>query len=1429
MRSARLAVAAAVLAATAMLPTAVFADYVELGADDVVTGYVNDETEYIDDGTGYIDDGTGYIDDGTGYIDDGTEYVDDDAAYTDDGSGYVDLGTDAETVPSDAAGVWATGGGVGLAMYGVGSVVGETAAALIEADAIGVASIGADVAYGGDDAESDDGGDAVETDSEAEPVEADERHGSAQDVVYPYEDYMYDQDEYGNLRWLDQPTTMLASSARLLAAAAPSTLTGTVYASFDSSTKELRFFRSTTPYANGSTSGTLTYYTVDESGSPDLPNWASVRGKVETVTFAGYVKPACTKQWFYNMKKLTRIDGMETYLDTSVCENFDAMFRYCESLETLDLSGFYVKDGARFAAVFNYMSSLTTVKLGSDFKFQTRSDIYPSGTNDYQCKLPSGVWRGPDGSDYSNKQLMNFYGWWGTSGCAMNLPSGTYTRTTPIPSGYENLPKTTLDVDFGLISASDVRITVDGTVFYKDSDNLIWTDVTKSSSVTRNGWVQVVWPGVVVDQSGNHYDLVARMDGCDMVGMDYASYPDAMSVKVANVSGKNFLCAYSIYDRSHSTEYVSYSGITEHMGVWVQDSSGNMVDGTAWIFVNDLDVGSRYDRNNGLTSSASTSYGGPHAEGVNVISGMDSITLTTTTTCKKETYASYTRVTSDENAYVQNDAESEDGGFVARFRGTEASFDWTGGTQCATIFGFGYTPAVCIASSGEGGSISDPGVTDVPWKWNQSYTAVAETGYRLKSCAVDGVDRTSQFVANGYTWTFSNVVSDHTIHVEWEPEPVGKLQVVKTGGGTYVDPSSRNKNSYALTGAVYRIYRTRAAATAKSTGYLTADYEGATAVLTAASDGKTNVVTLETGTYYVVEITPSKGYGLDAEVHEVVVSQDATSSVASTEPPMGAGPTLAKVDSTALLTTPQGAASFGGAVFEVSHYDAEGSSVGSATATATARWTTDANGRIDFSSGPSSGTWPYKDADGNLFFPIGVYTLQEVEAPTGYTVNSETWVFRVDRTGSDAAGYSAAVSLKSGTQSAKAVSGYDFRVPQTVRTIDVVIDDLDADQSDHDQGDADVYASKYQIRLAAGSNSIKINGGTIYAGELVGTVSYDSSTGTWHMNGLPYANYVISQSKAPDNYRSTGTTYDLTAGTASTYSFTFENPVYRYPLTIVKTDSETGDPVDATFKITNSSIDAVTWNGSTYAVGSDVTTVTTTGGRVTVDDLPYGTYTVVETSVATGFTVTPTYSVSGNGKAIESTTSSSAVVVLHGGDATEATLSAKDDPARGDVEIKKLTIYGELTPGATYTIYNASGRAVWAGVKGGVQTLVQNGGEVCKITTGSDSIAKTTGGRLRYGTYRVVETSAPRGFDLDEVWEKTFSITEDGQVVDLTGGYVTYDASGNRIYATGDVQMETYTAAKMPVTGAGGATALLVVGATSVAAIVAYGMRRRAA
>lgn len=102
---------------------------------------------------------------------------------------------------------------------------------------------------------------------------------------------------------------------------------------------------------------------VTDTGWKANPGWNAIKDACTKVVFEpsfADLRPKSLYGWFTGFTKLKEIEGIEN-LNTSEVEDIDFMFENCESLETIDVSGFDVSKINSFRQMFSHCSKLTTI------------------------------------------------------------------------------------------------------------------------------------------------------------------------------------------------------------------------------------------------------------------------------------------------------------------------------------------------------------------------------------------------------------------------------------------------------------------------------------------------------------------------------------------------------------------------------------------------------------------------------------------------------------------------------------------------------------------------------------------------------------------------------------------------------------------------------------------------------------------------------------------------------------------------------------------------------------------------------------------------------------------------------------------------------------------------------------------------------------
>lgn len=226
----------------------------------------------------------------------------------------------------------------------------------------------------------------------------------------------------------------------------------------------------------------------------------------------------------------------------------------------------------------------------------------------------------------------------------------------------------------------------------------------------------------------------------------------------------------------------------------------------------------------------------------------------------------------------------------------------------------------------------------------------------------------------------------------------GKLTILKKSANTDI---TDNNDCYSLADAVYGVYKSEA--DAKS------DKNKVTSLKT-KDTGWSNTVELEAGTYYLKEVTAPKGYALSSEIKKVTITAGKETQFGTNNELMDypqadpVGILLGKVDKETNKNKPQGSASLEGAEFTVKYYKGlydEDPATKKQTPARTWVLKTDKDG------------FTYLDSDykvsGDDFYmfgniatiPVGTITIQESKAPTGYFINNEVFVRKIEANGND--------------------------------------------------------------------------------------------------------------------------------------------------------------------------------------------------------------------------------------------------------------------------------------------------------------------------------------------------------------------------------------------------------------------------------------------
>ena len=583
--------------------------------------------------------------------------------------------------------------------------------------------------------------------------------------------------------------------------------------------------------------------------------------------------------------------------------------------------------------------------------------------------------------------------------------------------------------------------------------------------------------------------------------------------------------------------------------------------------------------------------------------------------------------------------------------------------------------------------------------------------------------------------TVSNKATD--VYVTEVPQK-GAIQLHKY---STLPAVSENNNCYSLNGAVYGVYTDYACT--KLYTQMTTD-----------SNGNASVSDLTYGTYYVKEISASKGFELSNEVFTCNINSTTAVKVDAPETP-GNDPISLVLSKRTADGHGSGNTRLEGAEYTVKYYDTL-SDTDPAQSGSTAKYTwvfkTDANGRIslrpDYLLSGSDGL--IANSNGTLYvLPLGTITIQETKAPEGYLINDTVYV--------------AQTILSNGI----------------VRTTNLPTDDKAAQETPY-EGTISIQ------KFLGGSNAVKASEPDaefqIYlksAGSYEASPEESRQTITTDANGyavtkrLPYGTYTIHQTKGNNKYYFIDDIDVTISENNANYHKILENIPIEFYLKMVKKDADTGNTVNvagATFELYDENGAKVSFKTMTSSGIKTIDSFTTdeNGCVYTVEKLLKGSYTLVETKAPEGYVLDSTpvsFTVSEN-------------TYTEDGGAEIVVVEKADKAVTGQLTVTKA---GEVLDKWDATTADSNNHFVYkkANIPGASFTLTAKediktadnsgyayraGDVVAEFTTGADGSSVIDS--LPLGSYVLTETKAPAGFVIDtDPVDVTFTYA--GQTVDI--------------------------------------------------------------
>ncbi|MDY6596832.1 SrtB-anchored collagen-binding adhesin, partial [Clostridioides difficile] len=349
----------------------------------------------------------------------------------------------------------------------------------------------------------------------------------------------------------------------------------------------------------------------------------------------------------------------------------------------------------------------------------------------------------------------------------------------------------------------------------------------------------------------------------------------------------------------------------------------------------------------------------------------------------------------------------------------------------------------------------------------------------------------------------------------WAKLNVGNAKLQKTSSNASITGGNRN---YSIAGATYGVFSDK-------------DCTKQLATLTTDENGNTDVVEVKAGTVYIKELSAPAGYKVDKTVYPLTIKagETATLNVSDTPKVTDTLIELFKIDMETQKDNPQGNASLAGAEFTWKYY-AGFYKKDNLPAEATRTWVTKTIAETD-----SDGTTHYitklADAykvsgdsfymqDGKAVLPLGTLTVEETKAPNGYLLDG-AYMQAGDKSEQIKGLY---VTQITEDDDLAVLSGSNqFSVSDKVIRGGVKIQKRDLETGDtKPQGSATLKDTAFDI-ISLNDNAVLVEGKLYKKNEVVKTIRTDiEGVASTSADLLPYGNFRIVESEAPDGYLTNG-------------------------------------------------------------------------------------------------------------------------------------------------------------------------------------------------------------------------------------------------------------------------------------------------------------------
>ena len=226
-------------------------------------------------------------------------------------------------------------------------------------------------------------------------------------------------------------------------------------------------------------------------------------------------------------------------------------------------------------------------------------------------------------------------------------------------------------------------------------------------------------------------------------------------------------------------------------------------------------------------------------------------------------------------------------------------------------------------------------------------------------------------------------IASGELSIEWYNK--GSLEIIKSSSSSIVE----NNNNYSLEGAIYKLYKTYSDAENDTNSICT---------LKTDKTGYASASELDIGTYYLKEVSAPEGYYLSSDIISVTINSQTVTTKKVSDTPL-----LVPVS---VILQKQGSDKklLSDAQFKVTYYpviSTSNSTLNNTTPEKTWIIKTDSNGYACLDSEHLISGDTFYTFNNTTVLPIGTITIEEIQAPIGYKLDSTLKIIPISPTSSD--------------------------------------------------------------------------------------------------------------------------------------------------------------------------------------------------------------------------------------------------------------------------------------------------------------------------------------------------------------------------------------------------------------------------------------------